>query len=320
MSTSDNNRDNNGGEAIQSFSGKGGSMVKFKLADWTDLNSFSKVKHDPAKFEAWLLSLESRAEIYKYDDDATLRVLLLKLDEDTRAIVGSNSSLEEAKKLLLETYGHPQRDPMTAFQDLLNIRQEDGESITDYFLRHKKGSRECERLKYKVHQPEDIFFRGLHVDHQRILVQRQDRSVADMMRACRLHESMGYVSAPRKVSNSYHHARPVFAAEAKHQEEQHTQQQQQRFQQQQLQEQREFQKQQQQQQQNFQQQQMAVMKGMVDSMQVMITQLQGGALPRRGGANRGRPGQCWDFATKGFCKFGETCKFTHRVDDEKKYE
>ena len=183
---------------------------------------------------------------------------------------------------------------------------------------------ECTRLKSAVNQPEDIFFRGLQVDHQRILVSRKSRSVDEMMRECRHHESMGYVSAPHKVRNKYNHVRPVFSAEAKQQEEHHAHQQQQRFHQQQLKEQRDFQQKQQQQQQDFQQQQMTIMKGMMDSMQVMIKQLKGGngVFAHRGGAYGGRPGQCWAFEEKGFCKFGDTCKFTHgnRSLGEKKDE
>ena len=141
-SDSNENRDNNGGEAgYQSSSGKGGSRVKFRLSDWTDLESFDKVQDhdDPNKFEAWLRGLESRASIYKYDDDETRRILLLKLDPATRVLIPDDASLEEAKTLLLEVFGHPRRDPTTALQELLNIRQENGESITEYYIRHKQA-------------------------------------------------------------------------------------------------------------------------------------------------------------------------------------
>ena len=309
MIHSEENRDNNGGEA-GSFSAKERS-VKVKMADWADFDSLDKVKGDPYQFDAWLHELETRAEIYQYDTGATMKILWLKLDQETRGFIAPKSSLETAKSLLQETYGHAHRDPMQALKELLSICQ-GGDSITKYFLRYKKACVECERLKTDIPSPEDIFFKGLRLEHQRILEQRGTLSVQEMMKRCRIHETMGYVSSPRQVSFDHHQARPVFAANAQQEQQQHAQQQLTRFQQRQLDQQRELQTQHQ----EFQKQQMLMMKGIVDSMSVLMSKLggQSNQSRRRGG------GKCWDFEDTGVCRFGNRCRFTHGSSEEKRDE
>lgn len=97
MSHSEENRDNNGGEAKPSSFGESGS-AKLKMAHWLEFAKFTAVKNSPSTFENWLINLERRATFYNYSDSQKLHILYQLLDDNSRYLLGDGISFSEGKQ------------------------------------------------------------------------------------------------------------------------------------------------------------------------------------------------------------------------------
>ena len=218
MSLSEENRDNNGGEANQSSFGKSGG-AKLKMAHWLEFEKFTAVKGSPSAFEQWLINLERRATFYTYSDSQKLHILYQLLDDGSRYLLGDGIVFSEAKEVLNKAYGPTRQSSTTAMSALLNISQLPNENITAYFIKFRKYCDAVTRLGAKLPAIDDIFYDGLQRDHKKILGQRGDLTVEELVEHCRRYESDGLVSLPQvRYRGDQEH--PVFAARAQNQQEQ----------------------------------------------------------------------------------------------------